>query len=219
MPQTLNPYAYGMNNPVRFTDPSGNCIGPTLWICLFLADVAMDIAPVVGAFIISSLALSADSIYNPTTPEEDQATALAIFTFAPLTFPAFTVDPWRIYANEINAYNSSLAERPNSLPVKDVCWGQGAVNPLLSDKARALSNKSITEVAQMIRNGETSLPPLNVFEKQPWMDNFPPQYYISSAGKVYTGNWSAMNNGSIYTLNNRGFTAAVMAGQSEIQAT
>ncbi|MBA3471005.1 MAG: hypothetical protein H0T53_15330 [Herpetosiphonaceae bacterium] len=33
-PQTLNPYAYAHNQPSRFSDPSGRCIGPLLLVCV-----------------------------------------------------------------------------------------------------------------------------------------------------------------------------------------
>lgn len=41
MPQTLNPYAYGINGPLAHPDPSGLCVGPALPFC---AQVAFEAA-------------------------------------------------------------------------------------------------------------------------------------------------------------------------------
>jgi hypothetical protein len=44
MPGTFNPYLYGMNNPVMYTDPSGNCAEPvTLVLCLTAIGVGVGI--------------------------------------------------------------------------------------------------------------------------------------------------------------------------------
>ena len=33
-PQAWNRYSYTVNNPLKYTDPSGHCFGPVIWICI-----------------------------------------------------------------------------------------------------------------------------------------------------------------------------------------
>jgi RHS repeat-associated protein len=52
-PQSLNRYAYTLNNPLRYTDPSGHCIGPFLPLCIQAATWA------------AALTVSAEVYYGP----------------------------------------------------------------------------------------------------------------------------------------------------------
>jgi hypothetical protein len=53
-PQELNRYAYGLNNPVKYTDPTGHCIGPVIVVCGAVAVKALfdAVVVVVGGYLI-----------------------------------------------------------------------------------------------------------------------------------------------------------------------
>ena len=49
-PQALNRYSYVVNNPLRYTDPSGHCFGPvSVWLCLGAATLIVNYGPVIQA--------------------------------------------------------------------------------------------------------------------------------------------------------------------------
>ncbi len=66
-PQSLNRYSYVRNNPLRYTDPSGNCIGPLLIVCV--AGIAL--APVIMANInpiIATVSQAASNVRKNPSP-------------------------------------------------------------------------------------------------------------------------------------------------------
>jgi hypothetical protein len=114
------------------------------------------------------------------------------------------------HADEITAYDASRASRPTVLPVEKVYWGQETVHSFNETPGSPLSGKTPYEAAAMINSGE-NLWPTKVFERQPWMEDFPPMTY---KGK-FTGNWSTTLNDRIYTLNNRNYTASAIESTME----
>ncbi len=116
----------------------------------------------------------------------------------------------------INAYNQSLASRPSTLPIEDIYWAQRTLDYKFGENAGPFSNMPLEEAAQIIKNNPEQLNPIRVFEKQPWMDEFTPASRIRSNGTIDTGDWATMENGEIYTLNNRSYTVATMAGMKNV---
>jgi RHS repeat-associated protein len=57
-PQDLNRYTYAKNNPMRYTDPTGHCVGPVLIIC----------AVGVGALVVMGGATIATQPTQPAPP-------------------------------------------------------------------------------------------------------------------------------------------------------
>jgi len=106
----------------------------------------------------------------------------------------------------ISAYDNSLNNRPSSLPTGDIFWEQNTMSLNLSSRAGPYANMDFRDLAGLISTGDAEFNPISVFEKQPWMDNFVPK----SMGN-YVGDWNNLTNGSIYTLNNRGYAIAVAA--------
>jgi RHS repeat-associated protein len=53
-PQEINRYSYALNNPMRYTDPSGQCVGPVIVYCVGVGAKALfDAATVViGGYLI-----------------------------------------------------------------------------------------------------------------------------------------------------------------------
>lgn len=109
--------------------------------------------------------------------------------------------------DDVIAYNQGLANRPPYLRTDEVYWAQLRVSPQFTDG---------TSLSQGVINYQNAPYPIRVFEKQPWMDQIPPVTRQVPSGNVYTGNWSTMNNGEIYTLNNRSYTIATMANLENI---
>jgi RHS repeat-associated protein len=44
-PQDFNRYAYTLNNPIRYNDPGGHCIGPLIWVCAVVVAVGVSLIP------------------------------------------------------------------------------------------------------------------------------------------------------------------------------
>ncbi|MEW6085689.1 MAG: hypothetical protein AB1607_13945 [Chloroflexota bacterium] len=109
--------------------------------------------------------------------------------------------------DNVIAYNQSLVGRPSSLPIDDVFWAQRKVSAEFTN-------------GMPLENGISSYQnnpyPIRVFEKQPWMDQIHPLIKQTKSGKNFSGNWATMNNGEIYTLNNRSYTVATMAEMKNI---
>lgn len=90
-PQDLNRYSYVRNNPLRYTDPTGHCIGPLLAICL----AGIIFAPVIIANINPIIALTTqyfnDIKQKPTPANIILKTIDVVSNFAPETKAGGTV--------------------------------------------------------------------------------------------------------------------------------
>jgi hypothetical protein len=91
-PQELNRYSYALNNPMRYTDPSGHCVpGPLLVWCgiaagAFVTEVV--IPAVIGAAVIAGAAVVGQQLgesqrANAETQPETSGEALGGTTKAP----------------------------------------------------------------------------------------------------------------------------------------
>jgi hypothetical protein len=91
-PQSLNRYAYALNNPVRYNDPTGHCV-----ICLVVIGAVTDFlvtyGPIIVATFMAATWLTADSTHVDTDPEQDKLVYETTLLLAPLAFPAFANDP------------------------------------------------------------------------------------------------------------------------------
>ena len=67
-PQELNRYSYVNNNPVKYTDPTGHCIGPVIVICIAAGGAAATKAAaaagavIVGAFVVAGAWIAGDEL-------------------------------------------------------------------------------------------------------------------------------------------------------------
>ena len=67
-PQELNRYSYVNNNPVKYTDPTGHCIGPVILICIAAGGAAATEAAaaagavIVGAFVVAGAWIAGEEL-------------------------------------------------------------------------------------------------------------------------------------------------------------
>ena len=79
-PQALNRYSYVVNNPLRYTDPSGHCFGPvSVWLCLGAATLIVNYGPVIQAAapylpIVAEDVI--DDLWNLAGPNQSASTRL-----------------------------------------------------------------------------------------------------------------------------------------------
>ena len=63
--QAWDRYAYTNNNPVRYSDPSGHCIGPLLAVCLAIGSFIVDNAAIITSVATAGAILSFVGPSNP----------------------------------------------------------------------------------------------------------------------------------------------------------
>ncbi|MDY7041481.1 MAG: hypothetical protein SVX38_11515, partial [Chloroflexota bacterium] len=105
--------------------------------------------------------------------------------------------------------------RPSRLPTSQIRFSQSEASPEFGEGS--WEGMTIPEVAEAVRSGAIIFDhPLEVFVKTAEMDTWRMTEHTTASGKVYTGSYSNLQNGQIYTLNNRGFATAILAGLDEV---
>jgi hypothetical protein len=74
-PQTFNRYEYGLNNPIKYTDPTGHCIdGISTWVCV-AAGAAIALKVIDWGWTIYDVHQSGKTLMDPTASATDRMIA------------------------------------------------------------------------------------------------------------------------------------------------
>jgi RHS repeat-associated protein len=97
-----------------------------------------------------------------------------------------------------------------------VNWSQESIDSVFSQGP--WEGKTIDEIAALVKSGDIKVDnEMLVFLKESRMDDWTPTTtYTTKSGAVYQGDWSTLQNGCLYCINNRGLTVAHLADMEQM---
>ena len=212
-PAAWNRFGYVYGNPTNYTDPSGHIGCPAPWDCL-------DIAGFVW---------SAYDFYNEPTWANAGWLALDTVGLLPiipsiaavrhagklgLTDEAVQVvrgverstPIWDANVGRWRDATGRFAKAPDVLDRSWIRWSQESVSGDVYWQG-AGRRIPISEAAERLKAGEIYQgDPLLVFRKTPEMNKWKAATFITSDGRKYTGSFANLEDGVIYSINNRTLT-------------
>ena len=237
-PQAWNRFSYVYNNPTSYVDPSGHGV-PAIVLVAAVGFLAGEIyagtqgyTPLDAEFWSYSIGGAATFTYGYFLATDLLLVAGIGIQEAGLWAGSTTLFRWGLRATSFGARIYTWAFQPldfsswrlrrgastNYLRISQIRFTQSEVSPEFGKGP--WKGMTIPEVAEAVRSGTITFDhPMEVFLKTPEMDAWPMTIYTTASGKMYTGSYANLQNGQIYTLNNRGFTTAILAGLDEVPVT